>query len=126
MPSVTDVIIAASSVISGIDSADSQLRLRELVKKLEEVDAEVRTLRDENEALASKLRRRKDLERISGSYFIIERGGTKTGPLCPRCYEDEGIVQLLLGTREGAKCTGCGRTYAGVETPWDSYRGRAG
>jgi hypothetical protein len=125
MPSATDIIIAASSVISGIDNAEAQLHLRELVGKLEEVDAEVKTLKLENEALASKLKRRKDLERVSGSYFIIEPDGTRTGPLCPRCYEDDNVVQLLLETRSGARCTGCGREYAGVTSPWRQYRGMA-
>lgn len=118
MPSVIDMIAAASSVIAKIDSTEDKARLSELVNRLREMDLENEKLRDENKLLIVKLARRKDLERISGSYYLIERDGEKTGPLCPRCYEEQGIVQLLLDNREGAKCTGCGRVYAGVKTPY--------
>jgi hypothetical protein len=121
MPSVIDMITAASSVIAKIDSVEDKARLSELVNRLREMDLENEKLRDENKLLTVKLSRRKDLERISASYYLIEKDGEKTGPLCPHCYEEQGIVHLLLDNREGAKCTGCLRVYAGVKT---SYKPR--
>lgn len=127
MPSVADAVRSAPSVISGIDSIAERERLLDLVRKLEDSEAEVRDLRRRNEALAVQLARRKDLERMGAAYFIIERDGTRTGPLCPHCYREDGIVILLESSpRKGAACASCSRVYRGVETPLEHNAGRAG
>lgn len=122
MPSIGDTIRAAASVISGIDSIAERERLMDLVRKLEEAETEMRDLRRRNEALAAELARRKALERIGGAYWLIEGDGTKTGPVCPRCYEETGIVHLLERRKDGAYCPACKTSYAGVAP---SFEGRS-
>lgn len=119
MPSIGDTIRAASSVISGIDSIAERERLMDLVRKLEEAETEMRDLRRRNEALAAELSRRKALERIGGAYWLIEGDGTKTGPVCPCCFEGTGIVHLLERRKGGAYCYACDTTYPGVVADFD-------
>ena len=126
MSSVSDTIRAASAVISGIDAISDRERLLDLVRRLEESEAEVRDLRRRNEALATQLARRKDLERMGGSYFLIERDGSRTGPVCPHCYEESGIVHLLQSVSGEARCLSCGRSYVGVDSPYVARTGSAG
>ena len=72
------------------------------------------SLRDENKMLREKLAGRKKMERIGGACYILEDGGAKTGPICPQCYAEDGIVMLLESDSHGASCPRCGTRYAGV------------
>lgn len=55
------------------------------------------------------------LERIEASYYIIENDGSKTGPVCPYCYQRDVIVVLLTHYgRIWATCESCDRSYPDV------------
>ena len=115
MASVMETIKVASSVISGIDATDSRLALLELVEKTRLLLDENQDLRRKNERLVEQLVRKKAWERIGATYYLMERDGTKTGPVCPVCYERDGIPRILRSTEEGAECASCGEQYPGVE-----------
>lgn len=98
-----------------VSSTDERLKLCEAASALQELEEENRRLSQENQDLRLELRRRKDLEREGAAYFLVERDGSKTGPLCPTCYTEEGLVSMLARRQDGrATCVACGREYAGV------------
>ena len=115
MSSVMDTIKVASSIIAGIDATDDRLALLELIDKTHLLLDENQDLKRRNERLAEQLARRKELERVRASFYLIERDGTRTGPVCPVCYERDGIPRILRSTEEGAECASCGEQYPGVE-----------
>lgn len=96
--------------------------LREMVSDLEE---ENRRLKAENARLREELARRKALERQGGAYFVMD-GGDKTGPVCPQCFEDDGIVMLLERDSGSARCSRCKTRYAGVLPAVEGFRQRVG
>ena len=115
MSSVMDTIKVASSIIAGIDATDDRLALLELIDKTHLLLDENQDLKRMNARLAEQLSRRKELERVQASFYLIERDGTRTGPVCPVCYERDGIPRILRSTEEGAECASCGEQYPGVE-----------
>ena len=115
MASVMETIKVASSIISGIDATDSRLALLELVEKTRLLLDENQDLKRKNERLAEQLVRKKALERIGPAYYLMERDGTRTGPVCPVCYARDGIHRILRSTDDGADCASCGEQYPGVE-----------
>lgn len=115
MSSVMDTIKVASSIIAGIDATDDRLALLELIDKTHLLLDENQDLKRRNARLAEQLSRRKELERVQASFYLIERDGTRTGPVCPVCYERDGIPRILRSTEEGAECASCGEQYPGVE-----------
>lgn len=110
-----DTIKVASSIIAGIDATDDRLALLELIDKTHLLLDENQDLKRRNARLAEQLSRRKELERVQASFYLIERDGTRTGPVCPVCYERDGIPRILRSTEEGAECASCGEQYPGVE-----------
>lgn len=115
MSSVMDTIKVASSIIAGIDATDDRLALLELIDKTHLLLDENQDLKRRNARLAEQLSRRKELERVQASFYLIERDGTRTGPVCSVCYERDGIPRILRSTEEGAECASCGEQYPGVE-----------
>lgn len=115
MSNILDTIKVASGVIAGIDSTKDRVALLDLVSQTHLLIDENQDLKRQNARLAEQLARRKALERIKGAYYIIESDGSKTGPVCPVCYERDGIPSILRSTDEGAECASCGREYPGVQ-----------
>lgn len=122
MNSVMDTIKVASSVVSGIDVAADRLALLELIDKTHLLFEENQDLKRQNARLVEQLSRCKALERIGGAFYILEQDGSRTGPICPLCYERDGIPRILRSTEEGAECASCGEQYPGVEASVRSRR----
>lgn len=88
----------------------------ELKAAIAEIELENLELREENERLQSELRRDSSVLAMVGvAYYLIESDGSKIGPICPVCYERDGIPSILRSTDDGAECASCGREYPGVQ-----------
>ena len=64
----------------------------------------------------------KRLERVGGSYYLPEDDGSKTGPVCPQCYEADKIAVILERANGGASCSRCRTRYAGVEASAEGFK----
>jgi hypothetical protein len=49
--------------------------------------------------LDTQLKRRNDLIREGDRYFISEKDNSKSGPVCPKCYEESQVVSSLRETK---------------------------
>lgn len=102
-------------------SADVKIRLFEAANALNSIVDENRRLMDENEGLRKELARRKALEFREGSYYVVTDDGSEVGPLCVECYQEKGNIYLLGKSRNGARCSVCGRVYVGSKWAVDGY-----
>src|SRR5207253_1832080 len=76
------------------EAAKQILKLRETALDLQEENL---ALREEIQKLRDEKNNRGSVELSAGVYWRIE-GGERTGPVCPRCYEEDGsLVNLLDG-----------------------------
>lgn len=111
LPLLSD--IAKSLKTGEIGEVEKQIaKLREVALSLEEENL---ALREEIEKLRRDKNRGPTLELADGVYWRVE-GGERTGPVCPRCYEEHGsLVNLLDGSRYAGKarwiCTMCNRVF---------------
>lgn len=131
MSDLSDAIKAFVRTYSDMNPDEERaaaLDLRERVADLEDENRELRRrnaeLADENERLRKKLAARKRLERRDGAVYLLEDDGTETGPICPQCYESDGVIMLLERANGGAACSRCRTRYAGVAPAVDGYRAR--
>lgn len=117
MADAHEAIQGVLAVGKGLASIDDRIKLTEAVSVLEGLEDENRRLAKENDDLRKELKRRKELEREGNAYYLLENDGSKTGPLCPKCYKDDGLVFALAKNSRGkVVCTVCGREYSGVKT----------
>ena len=75
----------------------------------------------QNEQLRTQLARRKALEYRDGSYYVVLDDGREAGPLCNECYQEKGFIYLLESSSRGARCSVCGRVYAGSKWAVDGH-----
>lgn len=114
MSSPLSVVHAAASAISGIDSLDARAKLTELLDDYERVVEQHDKLKKKNKRLKKLLARREKLEMVGVAFYLPMADGSKAGPICPLCYERDGIPRILRSTEEGAECASCGEQYPGV------------
>lgn len=122
MASVSDAIKTLIRTYAELDPGDEKMALIDLREQVSDLEEENRTLRAENAGLRAQLASRKKMERFGGACFILEDDGSETGPICPACYERDGIVMLLERANGGANCSRCGTRYAGVEPAVEGFR----
>ena len=78
-----------------------------------EVEAYQEVLERVREEGADVLTARREPEYREGSYFARLHDGSEVGPICPHCYQDDGVINLLSRSNRGARCSVCGKVYAG-------------
>jgi hypothetical protein len=111
LPSISE--ITKSFKTGEVEKAEKQItKLREIALHLDEENL---ALREEIEQLRRDKSRGPSLELSDGVYWRVE-GGERTGPVCPRCYEEHrSLVNLLDGSRYAGKarwiCTVCNRVF---------------
>lgn len=113
MPDIFQIGADLGEMAKTIASAEDKIRLSTAAMALNQLAEENSRLMKDNEHLRTELARRKALEYRDGSYYVVTSDGKEAGPLCPRCYQDEGFIYLLSQSRNGARCSVCGKTYAG-------------
>ena len=78
-----------------------------------EVEAYQEVLERVREEGADVLTAKREPEYREGSYFARLHDGSEVGPICPHCYQDDGVINLLSRSNRGARCSVCGKVYAG-------------
>lgn len=124
MPNISNIIKGFLDVANAAQSTVDKSRILDLVSQVQQISAELDSLREENKMLREQLAKRKKMERIGGACYILEDDGAKTGPICPQCYAEDGIVMLLESDAHGASCSRCGTRYAGVTSRIEGPRAR--
>lgn len=114
MSSPLSIVHAAASAISGIDSLDARAKLTELLDDYERVVEQRDKLKKKNKRLKKLLARREKLVMEGAAFHLPTADGSKIGPICPVCYERDGIPSILRSTDGGAECASCGREYPDV------------
>lgn len=122
MPNISNIIKGFLDVANAAQSTVDKSRILDLVSQVQQISAELDSLREENKMLREQLAKRKKMERIGGACYILEDDGAKTGPICPQCYAEDGIVMLLESDSHGASCSRCGTRYAGVASSIEGPR----
>lgn len=115
MSSIANIVKGFLDVANAAQSAADKARILDLISQVQQMSAELDSLKEENKMLMEQLAKRKKMERIGGACYILE-DGAKTGPICPQCYAEDGIVMLLESDSHGASCSRCGTRYAGVSS----------
>lgn len=119
MPNIANIVKGFLDVANAAQSTADKARILDLISQVQQMNAELDSLKEENKMLREQLAKRKKMERIGGACYILEDDGSKTGPICPQCYTEDGIVMLLESDARGASCSRCGTRYAGVTSDID-------
>ena len=124
MPDVSGAIKTFIRTYAEMNPDEEKMALLELREQVYDLEDENRMLKRENSELRERLAARKKLERIGGAYYVLEDDGSKTGPVCPHCYIEDGLVMILEGSANGARCARCKDVYPGVAASVEGYRQR--
>lgn len=119
MSSIANIVKGFLEATETVQSIPDKARILDLISQVQQMSAELDSLKEENKMLREQLAKRKKMERIGGTCYILEDDGAKTGPICPHCYADDGIVMLLESDAHGASCSRCRTRYAGVTSDID-------
>ncbi len=92
MPSITNIVKGFLDVANAAQSIADKARILDLISQVQQMSAELDSLKEENKMLREQLAKRKKMERICGVCYILEDDGAKPGPICPQCYAEDGIV----------------------------------
>lgn len=122
MPSVSGAVRAFIKTYAELNPDEERMALLDLMDQVSDLEEENRELRRENAELRERLASRKRLERVGGAYFLLEDDGSKTGPVCPQCYEADKIAVILERANGGASCSRCRTRYAGVEAFAEGFK----
>lgn len=117
------------NILEGLKAAasvETREKLAQVSAAYFEVVKENFDLAEENAQLRKELARKKAIEAISGEYFVQEKDGSLTGPVCPACYDDGIIVILETSSKGGAQCSKCKARFAGVRASVEGPRVRIG
>lgn len=125
MPDVSGAIKTFIRTYADMKPDEERAALLDLREQVSDLEEENRALKRENDELKAELARKKALETYRGASYVLESDGTKTGPVCPACY-NEGIVVLLERGKGGARCARCNTRYPGVESEIEGCRQRIG
>lgn len=127
MPSLTGKvkdILSALEAIQATLSLEDRMRLKSELLSVQEdamrLQEDNMVLRRENENLRRELALRKRLEYIDGLYYVMGDDGDMVGPLCPKCYKGDGVINLLKTESHGYRCTLCKGAYRGNTDPYRS------
>ena len=122
MPSASGAVRAFIKTYAELNPDEERMALLDLMDQVSDLEEENRELRRENAELRERLASRKRLERVGGAYFLLEDDGSKTGPVCPQCYEEDKIAVILERANGGASCSRCRTRYAGVEASAEGFK----
>lgn len=117
------------SILEGLKeaaNAETRAKLAQVSAAYFEAISENFDLVEENKRLKEELARKKAIEVIGGEYFVQEKDGALTGPVCPACYEESIVVLLETSSKGGAQCSKCRSRYAGVRASIEGPRVRIG
>lgn len=110
----------AKDVLSGAERVKDRQKIMELVTRAMELEDENRALRMRIDELGAGLAMKKRLETIAGASYVLEEDGSRTGPVCKRCYDEKGLtIRLVRWYGKGARCANCGTVYPGIESGID-------
>lgn len=98
----------------------------EMIDKVDELEEENRELKEKNRELEEQLKKLKNIEYKDGAYFTYDDDGKRTPPICPKCYDEQGLCFNLEQTNGGARCAVCGSRFPGVTTDIVGYKQRIG
>lgn len=115
MPNVSEIYSSIKTFLS----AEDRVKVAELAEKAFNLEEENHALRGEVARLSEELARKKRLETISGVTYVLEDDGSRTGPICKKCYDECDLVVRLVGCRGGSRCVNCGSIYPGVDSGLD-------
>lgn len=124
MPDIFQIGADLDEIAKAVASAEDKMKLAEAAMALNQLASENKRLMDENDELRKKLAKKKALECRRGSYFVIGEDGEGIGPVCPKCYQESGLVYLLERVSGGAHCPVCKARYAGVKGSVEGKRQR--
>lgn len=117
MPDFKHLLKTLMETYAEMNPDELRKKMLDLREAYDDLEDESRILSEENRALREQLKRRKDLERRKDAYYIIEDNGSPTGPVCPRCYLEDGIVVKLAMSGKGAYCPACKAGFHAVSIP---------
>ena len=95
----------------------------ELVKAIQELQADNLALVAENMSLKEQLKEKQkhnmQFSSKDNCYWDIKDGGSKEGPYCSNCYDTKGLLVRALGGKNGAyHCPSCNTNiYTSTYTP---------
>lgn len=121
MPDIFQIGADLGELAKTVASADDKMKLAEAAMALNQLAMENRRLMDENEGLRKELAMRKALEYRKGSYFVVV-DDELVGPICPDCYQEKGLIYRLEKANGGARCSVCGKRYAGSKYAVEGYK----
>ena len=124
MPDIFQIGADLGELAKTVVSADEKMKLAQAAIMLNDLALENKRLADENAELKKQLARKMALEYRDGSYYVYDSCGNLVGPICPRCYRDEGVINLLEKANGGARCSVCKTRYAGSKASVDGFRQR--
>lgn len=101
------------------ESVDNNYLLRERIDKLER---EIRSKEDEIIKLNNLIEHMQKLKHSEKGYFYTEEDGSEIGPICPKCYSRDNVIQPLVSSSRGAFCSVCETHYQGIETSKEGYK----
>lgn len=116
MLDVSGAFKAFIQTYAGMKPDEEKLALMEIRHQVMQLEDENGDLKREVKSLREKLAGRKKLECFGGAYFVLDDGGARTGPVCPKCYNGEGIVSLLARSSVGSRCYVCKSEYPGIRS----------
>lgn len=122
MPEGINTLRKLASLVEALDATETLKDRLDLRNELLSIQKDVMDLQIANDELIrekAKLReqldRRKKLEYIDGSYYVMLEN-KMVGPICPQCYRDKDIINPL----HNGYCSVCKTRYAIKESGYVS------
>lgn len=126
MPDIFQIGVDLADLAKTVASAEDRIKLAEVAMALNQLATENKQLIEENSELRKALARRKSLEYRDDSYYLTTEEGEQIGPVCPKCYQGDALINRLERANGGARCSVCGTRYAGSRYAVEGYHQRVG
>ena len=114
----TAFAIIKSLVKAGTLKADQVSVMMGLQEKLYELMFENKDLKDEVRTLKEQLAEQAKISNRHGMLYAVDDYGNKYGPICPRCYKNDGMTMILFdhGGEQPFFCNTC-KSYFDKQRP---------